>query len=119
MPHPDAPNLLRSWHEQLATLATTGNRIGYAGMASTAHAQISIAATIGRRSRSARRREALIAHALWAEFLSWIDEQSDAVEADAWLRHAQQHAVEAKRADADELRPHEAEPARSRALRSG
>lgn len=95
MPHPDAPDLLRSWHEQLATLATTGNRIGYAGMASTAHAQISIAATIGRRSRSARRREALIAQALWAEFLSWIDEQSDAVEADAWLRHAQQHAVEA------------------------
>ncbi len=95
MPHPDAPDLLRSWHEQLASLATTGNRIGYAGMASTAHAQISIAATIGRRSRSARRREALIARALWAEFLSWIDEQSDAVEADAWLRHVQQHAVEA------------------------
>lgn len=46
---------------------------------------------------SARRREALIAQALWAEFLSWIDEQSDAVEADAWLRHAQQHAVGVRR----------------------
>ncbi|WP_435125395.1 helix-turn-helix domain-containing protein [Micromonospora tulbaghiae] len=89
------PDLLRSWHERLAGLAIDGNRTGYAGMASTAHAQISVAAAIGRRSRSADRRELLIAQALWAEFLSWIDEQSDAVEADAWLRRAHQHAVEA------------------------
>ncbi|SCL26299.1 Helix-turn-helix domain-containing protein [Micromonospora nigra] len=94
--HPDEPDLLRSWHEQLVGLATAGNRIGYAGMASTAHAQISAAAAIGRRRRLADRRDVLIAQALWAEFLSWIDEQSDGTEADAWLRRAQQHAVEAK-----------------------
>lgn len=95
MNHSEETDLLRSWHEQLASLATAGNRTGYAGMASTAHAQISAAATIGRRSSSADRRNVLIAQAMWAEFLSWIDEQSDAAEADAWLRRAQQHAVEA------------------------
>lgn len=93
--NPDKTDLLRSWHEQLAGLAIDGNRTGYAGMASTAHAQISVAAAIGRRSRSADRRDVLITQALWAEFLSWIDEQSEAAEADAWLRRAQQHAVEA------------------------
>ncbi|MEU4680950.1 helix-turn-helix transcriptional regulator [Micromonospora sp. NPDC023737] len=93
--HPDEPDLLRSWHEQLANLAISGNRTGYAGMASTAHARINAAAAIRRRRSSADRRDVLIAQALWAEFLSWIDEQSDAAEADAWLRRAQQHAVEA------------------------
>ncbi|MEV0427889.1 helix-turn-helix transcriptional regulator [Micromonospora sp. NPDC050495] len=93
--HPDKTDLLRSWHEQLASLAVAGNRTGYVGMASTAHAQIGVAAAIGRRSRSADRRDILIAQALWAEFLSWIDEQGDAAEADAWLRRAQRHAVEA------------------------
>ncbi|MFI6266672.1 helix-turn-helix domain-containing protein [Micromonospora sp. NPDC051006] len=95
MDHDDEPDLLRSWHEQIASLAIAGNRTGYAGMASTAHAQINAAAAIARRSRSADRRDVLIAQALWAEFLSWIDEQGDAAEADAWLRRAQQYAVEA------------------------
>ncbi|MEU1249138.1 helix-turn-helix domain-containing protein [Micromonospora arida] len=95
MDHREETGLLPPWHEQLVALATAGNRIGYAGMASTAHAQISTAAIIGRRSSSTDRREVLIAQALWAEFLSWIDEQSDAAEADAWLRRAQQHAVAA------------------------
>ncbi|MET8307770.1 helix-turn-helix domain-containing protein [Micromonospora sp. NPDC005173] len=95
MDPPEETDLLRSWHEQLAGLAIAGNRTGYAGMASTAHAQISAAAAIGRRSSSTDRRDVLIAQAMWAEFLSWIDEQSDAAEADAWLRRAQQHAVEA------------------------
>ncbi|SCF46488.1 hypothetical protein GA0070215_1486 [Micromonospora marina] len=93
--HPGKPDLLHSWPEQLAYLAGAGNRTGYAGMASTAHAQISVAAAICRRSRSADRRELLIAQALWAEFLSWIDEQRDAADSDAWLRRAQRHAVEA------------------------
>ncbi|KAB1937743.1 helix-turn-helix domain-containing protein [Micromonospora sp. ALFpr18c] len=93
--HPDKTDLLRSWHEQLASLAVAGNRTGYVGMASTAHAQIGVAAAVGRRSRSADRRDVLIVQALWAEFLSWIDEQGDAAEADAWLRRAQRHAVEA------------------------
>ncbi|TNH22316.1 helix-turn-helix domain-containing protein [Micromonospora orduensis] len=95
MDHSEETDLLRSWHEQLASLAIAGNRTGYAGMASTAHAQISTAAAIGRRSSSTDRRKVLIAQAMWAEFLSWIDEQSDAAEADAWLRCAQRYAVEA------------------------
>jgi hypothetical protein len=61
-----------------------------------ARAQFDAADSIGQHTTGQARRDLRIAQALWAEFLSWIDEQDCVTTAAAWLHHAHHHAEQAE-----------------------